>query len=59
MFAVASAVVTDVGVPLSHCATVVREYGLPTVVGVAIGTSTIRDGQEIEVDGTAGVVHLL
>jgi pyruvate,water dikinase len=59
LFAIASAVVTDAGGILSHCAVVAREYGIPAVVGTAVATAAIRDGQQIEVDGNAGLVRLL
>ena len=59
LFATVSAVVTDAGGILSHCAVVAREYGIPAVVGTARATTTIRDGQQVEVDGNAGLVHLL
>ena len=59
LFATAAAVVTDAGGILSHCAVVAREYGIPAVVGTARATATIRDGQQVEVDGNAGLVRLL
>jgi rifampicin phosphotransferase len=59
LFAFASAVVTDTGGIMSHCAVVAREYQIPAVVGCGNATATIRDGQTIEVDGTTGVVRLL
>jgi len=58
LFATAAAVVTDIGGILSHSAVVAREYCIPAVVGTAIATATIRDGQLIEVDGTRGIVRL-
>jgi len=58
-FQVAAAVVTDVGGSLSHCAIVAREYMIPAVVGTKVGTSVIRDGQLVEVDGTEGVVRIV
>jgi pyruvate,water dikinase len=59
LFFNAAAVVMDLGGPLSHGATVAREYGLPAVVNVKVGTRVIRDGQAITVDGTRGevVIH--
>jgi phosphohistidine swiveling domain-containing protein len=57
-FSVAGAVVADVGGILSHSAIVAREYGLPAVVGTNIGTTVIKDGQSITVDGNKGVVYL-
>ena len=59
LFNVASAIVTDTGGVLSHCAVVAREYGLPAVVGTGIATRVIADGQMVEVDGTTGEVRLL
>jgi pyruvate,water dikinase len=44
---------------LSHSAVVAREYGIPAVVGTAVGTERIRDGQTIEVDGDTGTVRIL
>ena len=59
LFATAAAVVTDTGGVLSHCAVVAREYRIPAVVGAAMATSTIKDGQRIEVDGDKGIVRIL
>ena len=58
LFAIASGVVTDHGGVLSHTAIVAREYAIPAVVGTKVGTSLIRDGQKITVDGSAGTVRL-
>jgi len=58
-FATAGAIVTDTGGPLSHCAIVAREYGIPAVVGTSGATAAIRDGQLIEVDGDMGIVRLI
>ena len=59
LFAMSSAVVTDVGGPLSHSSIVAREYGIPAVLGTAVATRRIRSGQSIRVDGDAGTVTLL
>jgi pyruvate,water dikinase len=58
LFTMASAVVTDVGGPLSHGSIVAREYGIPAVLGTGIATRRIVDGQTITVDGGAGTVSL-
>jgi pyruvate,water dikinase len=58
LFAIASGVVTDHGGVLSHTAIVAREYQIPAVVGTKLGTSLIRDGQTVTVDGTAGTVKM-
>jgi phosphohistidine swiveling domain-containing protein len=59
LFAMASAVVTDVGGPLSHSSIVAREYGIPAVLGTRVATRRIRSGQNVRVDGDAGTVTLL
>jgi pyruvate,water dikinase len=58
LFGIASAVVTDHGGVLSHTAIVAREYRIPAVVGTKVGTSLIKDGQQVTVDGAAGTVKL-
>ena len=58
LFAMASAVVTDIGGPLSHSSIVAREYGIPAVMATGVATRRIHDGQVITVDGTAGLVEL-
>ena len=59
LFALASGLVVDMGSALSHGSTVAREYGLPAVVNVRSGTRTIKTGDLIRVDGTAGTVVIL
>ena len=56
LFQRAAAVVVDAGGPASHAAIVAREYGIPAVMGTAIGTSVLTDGQLVTVDGTTGRV---
>ena len=51
LFATASAVVTDTGGVLSHCAVVAREYRIPAVVGTGFGQGR-TDG--LLVDDPAG-----
>ena len=58
LFAMAAAVVTDIGGPLSHSSIVAREYGIPAVLGTAVATRRITSGQAIPVDGDAGRVLL-
>jgi pyruvate,water dikinase len=59
LFAMAAAVVTDIGGPLSHSSIVAREYGIPAVLGTGAATRRITDGARIRVDGDAGTVTLL
>lgn len=58
LFTLASAVVTDIGGPLSHSSIVAREYGIPAVMAARSATRIIRDGQPVTVDGGAGTVTL-
>jgi pyruvate,water dikinase len=51
-------VVTDIGGPLSHSSIIAPEYGTSAVLGTGVGTSRIRDGQRVTVDGDAGTVTL-
>jgi len=59
LFALASAIVTDVGGPLSHGSIVAREYGIPAVLGTGVATKRIQNGQTITVDGSTGAVLLV
>jgi rifampicin phosphotransferase len=58
LFAMAAAIVTDVGGPLSHGSIVAREYGIPAVLGTGVATRRIQSGQTVTVDGGAGTVML-
>jgi len=59
IFGKIAAAVSDIGGSMSHAAIVAREYGLPAVVGTGNGTSRIKDGQRIRVDGGRGIVTIL
>jgi phosphohistidine swiveling domain-containing protein len=58
LFPIAAGLVVDIGGALSHGSTVAREYGLPAVVNVKIGTRVIKTGDLITVDGGRGIVAL-
>ena len=51
-----AACVCDGGGTLTHASIISREYRIPCVVGVGLATTVINTGDEIEVDGTKGVV---
>ena len=59
VFPRASAIVTDIGAPLSHAAIVARELGVPAVVGTGTATMRLRTGDRVRVDGTRGTVERL
>lgn len=45
----ASAIVTDIGSPTSHMASLSREFRIPTIVNAGDATALLRHGQEITV----------
>lgn len=53
---IASAIVTEEGGITSHAAIVSRELGVPCVIGVTGITRLLKDGDQVEVDATKGVV---
>jgi pyruvate,water dikinase len=55
----AAGIVTDIGGPLSHGSIVAREYGIPAVLGTGMATRMIQHGQQITIDGDAGLVILV
>ena len=59
IFINAAGVVMEIGGPLQHGAIIAREYGIPCVSGVEGATKEIRDGDELEVDGSSGLVRVL
>ena len=48
--------VAETGSVLSHLAILAREYGVPTVVGLANATERFSAGAWVVVDGTTGEV---
>ena len=53
----ATAIVTDEGGITSHAAIVSREMGIPCVVGTEKATSLLKEGEQISVDGSRGLVY--
>jgi pyruvate,water dikinase len=58
-FAIIKGIVTNQGGVMSHAGIVSREYGIPAVLNTWLGTSAIKTGDRIKVDGDAGVVTIL
>lgn len=58
LFLTAGGVILELGSRLSHGAVIAREYRVPGVVNVDGAVSTLRDGQEVTVDGTRGLVFV-
>lgn len=57
LFRLAAAVVTEIGAPTSHAAIVARELGVPAVVNIDHITDRVCNGDELFVDGWAGLVR--
>jgi pyruvate,water dikinase len=53
----AAAIITDEGGVTAHAAIVSRELGIPCVVGTRNATTTLKENQEVTVDGTHGIVY--
>lgn len=52
----AGAIVSAVGGPMSHAAFAARQLGVPALVGAAESLDTLREGDEVLVDGNDGVL---
>jgi pyruvate,water dikinase len=59
LFPKVGALVTDSGGVLSHPAIIAREYGIPAVVATGNATQVIQDGQQVIVEGEAGIVRVV
>lgn len=53
----ASGFITDEGGITCHAAIISREFHIPCIVGTKIATSTLKDGQIVELDAFNGVVR--
>jgi pyruvate,water dikinase len=53
----ASAVITDVGSPTGHMATIAREFRVPTIVDAGSATDILKPGQQVTVDAERNVVY--
>lgn len=53
----AAAIVTDEGGVSCHAAIVSRELNIPCVVGVQTASLVLKDGEEVEVDASKGVIR--
>lgn len=56
LFPAASGILVERGSLLSHSAIVSRELGIPAVVGITGLLDSLKDGDEVELDGTSGIV---
>ena len=59
LFPAASGLLVEHGSLLSHSAIVARELGLPAIVSIPNITTSLRDGELIEMDGSTGAIFRL
>jgi pyruvate,water dikinase len=59
LFPSASGLLVERGSLLSHSAIVARELGIPAVISVPGLLDWLRDGDDVELDGSAGIVRRL
>lgn len=59
LFPVIKGLVMEAGGPISHGAIVAREFGLPSIGGVANARQQLIDGMLIEMDGRNGTIEII
>jgi len=59
LFVNAGGIILENGGALQHGAVVAREYGKPCVTSVVDAVKILKDGQEVEVDGSSGIVKII
>jgi len=52
-----TAIITDVGSPTGHMATIAREFGVPAIVGTGRATELLKTGMEITVDAEENKIY--
>lgn len=55
----AAGLVIDIGGAVSHGAIIAREMGVPCVINTKVGTSSIRTGDRIRMNGDTGSIEIL
>jgi rifampicin phosphotransferase len=59
LFPSAAGIITERGSLLSHAAIVSREMGIPCIVGVNGLMDSVKDGAEIIMDGSTGIIRII
>ena len=59
LLATAKGIIAEKGSLLSHTAIISRELKIPSIVGVNKALNTIHSGDEIEMDGTTGIIKII
>jgi pyruvate, water dikinase len=53
----AHGIITDIGSPTGHMATIAREFRVPTVVNTGVATQILQPGMEVTLDATQNIVY--
>ncbi|WP_035276460.1 PEP/pyruvate-binding domain-containing protein [Desulforegula conservatrix] len=53
----AHGIITDIGSPTGHMATLAREYRIPAIVGTDVATGLLETGDEITMDATRNTIY--
>lgn len=59
LFPISKGILVERGSILSHSAIVAREMGIPAIVGVNNLLSVLKDGDEVEMDGSTGIIRII
>ncbi len=59
LFPISKGILVERGSILSHSAIVAREMGIPAIVGINNLLTTLKDGDEVEMDGSTGIIKVI
>ena len=59
LFPISKGILVERGSILSHSAIVAREMGIPAIVGINNLLSSLKDGDEVEMDGSSGRIRII
>lgn len=59
LFPISKGILVERGSILSHSAIVAREMGIPAIVGINNLLTTLKDGDEVEMDGSTGIIRII
>lgn len=59
LFPISKGILVERGSILSHSAIVAREMGIPAIVGINNLLSVLKDGDEVEMDGSTGAIRII
>jgi rifampicin phosphotransferase len=55
---ISAGLIVDIGGALSHAAVVAREMDIPCIVNTRAGTTALRTGDRVKMDGTTGTIQI-